>query len=112
MSVGRYPAYEITEPVMVSTYLGAGSFGDQWANPVTTVCDLQAKRELVRSAAGEEVVSETSIRMSPVTNPALDLEALFVPESKVTVRDRDSVIIAARPILHRGRLVYLEASLA
>lgn len=109
----RYPRQQITEAVTVRTYLDAGPYGDLWADEpgVSTLCDLEAKRQLVRTAAGDEVVSETVLRLAPETDPALDLEALFVPESLVSVRGRDSVVLSATPELLRGRMVYLEVVL-
>jgi len=106
-----FPPRHLTEVVEVQTYGGEGAYGPSYAPQVTTLCQLDAGRRLVRSRNGDEVVSETTLRLSPNLDPALDLEGLFVPESLVAVRGREARVITAKPVLDRGRLVYLEVTL-
>lgn len=113
-----FPAQYLTEVVEVEAYAGEGAYGPSFAAPVSTFCQLEAGRKLVRSYAGggsgdsgDEIVSDTTLRLSPDLDPSLDLEALFVPESRVKVRGRESRVITASPKLVRGRLVYLEVTL-
>lgn len=103
---------QVTEPVSVKRYLGAGGRGDVHDPvPVSTLCQLDATRRVVTTAAGQEVVSEVILRLDPELDPALDLEALFRPESLVTVRGAESVVITCKPFLDVGQLVYVEVTL-
>lgn len=106
-----FPARHLTESVTVQTYGGEGAYGPTYAAEVSTFCQLDAGRRLVRSQAGDEVVSESTLRLSPDLDPALDIEVMFPPESRVTVRGKESRVITAKPVLDRGRLVYLEVTL-
>lgn len=101
---------QITEPVTVTPYLGEGPFGPVFAAAVTTRCSFDGTRRLVRSATGDEVVAESTLRLSDRTDPAVDIVAAFTPESKVTVAGRDVKVITAKRVLNRGRLAYLEVS--
>lgn len=94
--------------VTVQTYSGEGGYGPAYAVPVTTVCNLDATRRLVRNSAGDEVVSEATLRLDP--SQGVDVEALFQPESVVTVRGRESRVITVRPHLDRGQLAYVEVT--
>lgn len=105
-----FPARHLTEPVTVRTQT-EGAYGGVIADPVATFCQLDAERRLVRSGSGDEVVSETTLRLSPDLDGTLDLEALFTPESLVVVRGRESRVVTAKPVLDRGRMVYLEVTL-
>jgi hypothetical protein len=106
-----FPARHLTEPVSVRTYQGEGAYGPLFGPAVTTWCQLDAGRRLVRNRAGDEVVSESTLRLSPDLDESLDLEALFTPESLVAAGGRGSRVITAKPVLARGRLVYLEVTL-
>lgn len=106
-----FPARHLTEAVTVQSYGGEGAYGPSYGTPADTFCQLDAGRRLVRSSTGDEVVSESTLRLSPDLDPALDLEVLFVPESLVKVRGKESRVITAKPVLDRGRLVYLEVTL-
>ncbi len=106
-----FPARHLTEPVSVRAYRGESAYGPLLDPEVRTLCQLDAGRRLARNRAGDEVVSETTLRLSPDLDASLDLEELFTPESLVTVRGRDARVITAKPIIDRGRLVYLEVTL-
>ena len=47
--------------VTVETFLGSGGMGDVYAPPAPLACFVDDKRTLVRSAGGEEVISETTL---------------------------------------------------
>lgn len=47
--------------VTVEALTGSGGMGDTYAAPVPLLCFVDDKRRLVRSASGEEVISETTI---------------------------------------------------
>jgi len=104
------PSDQVTEPVTVQPYDGDSGNGPDFLPPVSTFCFLDASRKLVTNASGDEVVSETTLLLDPETDPALDLPALFVPESKVTIRGRDSRVITAHPVIDRGDLAYLDVA--
>ena len=77
----------------VETYLGAGAYGDLFAAPVVldpdtaTGCFIEGKRKLVRNAAGEQVISETTLYTSTAH------AALFTTDSKVTTDTITSRVI-------------------
>ena len=104
---------EVTETVTIRTMTGSGARGPAYADPLTTRCQVDGTRKLVRDATGREVVSETTLRLDPETNQTLNLEALFVPASLVSVRGGpETTLITAKPHLELGQLVYLEVTLA
>jgi hypothetical protein len=71
--------------ISVQTLIGSGAYGDVFADPVTLSPDTDTgvfvddKRRLVRSASGEETVSETTLFGRPA------LAAVIVAESLVTL---------------------------
>lgn len=113
----KFPAGRLTDPVTVRTYTGESAYGPSYAAPVATLCQLDSTRKLVRSragstgGAGDEVVSEETLLLSPDLDPALDLESAFLPESLVTVRGREAQVIDVKPHLRRGVTIYLEVTL-
>lgn len=72
---------------VVETFEGTGAYGDVYAAPATVSCLAEAKRRLVRSKDGEEVVSETSLYMTVADG------GRFVPDSRVTVGGHTSFVI-------------------
>jgi hypothetical protein len=76
--------------VTVDTYTGEGMFGTQYAPTSGPVqCFKDDTRKLVRSAGGDQVVSETTLWIMDKTT-----KALFVPESIVHLPDRDATVIS------------------
>lgn len=71
----------------VSTYEGAGPFGETYAAPTPVPCFIDETRKFVRAADGREVVSEATI-----TGP-VEHGPLFAPESLVEVRGRTATVI-------------------
>lgn len=102
------PATDLDAPVTVRSYTGEGGYGPTYAAEVATFCHLDATRKLVRNAAGDEVVSETTLLLDP--DQGVDVEAVFQPESLVVARGRESRVITVSPHLDRGRLAYLEVT--
>jgi hypothetical protein len=76
--------------VTVQTRTGTGGDGDLYAAPVTRDVFLEDSRRLVRSATGEQVVSEPTLYADPAD------AALFTPDSKVTLPTRDALVIIAK----------------
>lgn len=93
----------LKDTVTVQTLTGETSYdGPAHADPVEVRCLVEHRRRLVRSATGDEVLSEVRLTVHP------DNDALFTPESLVTVGDRDSQVIGiARFTLPRGRTARL-----
>lgn len=102
------PSSYLDAPVEVRTYQGEGAYGPTYGQPVTVAANLDARRRLVRTASGDEVVAEMTLRLDP--DPALDVEQLLQPESRVSVRGRDARVITVHPHLDRGLLAYLEVT--
>ncbi len=90
--------------VYVETYQGETGYGPSYAAPVAVVCDVAAKRQLVRDANGDEVVSEFIIHA-----PAAS-EASFTPESRVTIGGRVSTVLAVGPKGFRGETAWVEVA--
>jgi hypothetical protein len=72
----------------VEMYLGTSGYGeDLFAAPVTIVGFADAARHLVRSATGEQVVSESTFVTYPINAP------VFAPDSRVTFNGTVSRVI-------------------
>lgn len=72
--------------VSVETYLGSGSFGDVYADPVSVDCWVDDAVKLVNNTQGEQVVSNSTV-YAP-TDAASSESATagqFAPGSKVTM---------------------------
>jgi len=101
--------------VTVETYTGEGSYGPVFAAPVTVKVNVDQTRRLVRNAAGDEVVSESTLDVHPqprdeTTRVLLDAATLFTPESRVTVSGRAAKVIGVKPNTVRGRLVFVKVT--
>lgn len=79
-----------TTTVSVATRTGTGANGDVYAAPADAVVFLEDSRRLVRSATGEQVVSESTLFAD------LDDTDLFTPDSKVTLPTRVARVILAK----------------
>lgn len=79
-----------TTTVSVQTWTGAGANGDIYAAAVDVVVFLEDSRKFVRSATGEQVVSESTIFADPADAP------LFTPDSKVTLPTRSARVILTK----------------
>lgn len=81
-------------------YAGSGAYGDEYdAAAEVTPCVVQAKRQRVRAqtqdAAGEEVISETTVWCPPGT--------VLPPGSRITLPDgRVTRVIVASPLNANG----------
>lgn len=76
-------------PVTVETYLGEDSWGNTFSPASEPVFGFfEDKRQLVRAASGDQVVSESTFTTGK------EHEALFKPESLVTYRGASSTVIS------------------
>jgi hypothetical protein len=96
----------LKDSVSVETYAGDGAYGPTYAAAVTVPCNVEATRRLVRNAAGDEVVSESTLFVHP------DDVASFVPESLLTFETRTSRVLAVSPRTFRGATSHAEVSCA
>lgn len=95
----------LKDPVRVRTFAGGeGHDGPVHNEPRTIKVNVDSKRRLVRSASGDETVSELTLQVHPQD------EACFPPESLVTWRGRTSQVIDSKPHTRRGRVVWVEVS--
>lgn len=79
-----------TTTVTVATRTGTGANGDVYATAVPRDVFLEDSRRLVRSATGEQVISESTVFDDP------DQGALYTPDSKVTLPTRVARVILAK----------------
>lgn len=91
-----------TVPVVVRTYLGAGSLGRRFAEPVTVLVNRDARQVLVSSDDGAQEVTEVTFRAPP------EAEALLTPESKVEIDGRSVQVVSAKPFTKWGVTSYVE----
>jgi hypothetical protein len=79
------------QDVSVEPYAGAGAYGPTYDPPATVRALVEHKRKLVRGKDGQEVVSETTIRMQ--------LDVACPVDSRVTLSDgTKSTVLTAKPI--------------
>lgn len=78
------PEWCTPHAVTVETHQGAGAYGDTYDAAITLPCWRKETRQLVRSRAGEEIVSEVQLRLRP-DEGGNDVENLFTPDSRVTL---------------------------
>jgi hypothetical protein len=91
--------------VAVETYGGASGQGSKYGTSANVTCNVNAKRKLVRNAAGAEVISETTLQVKPAD------EAKFTPQSRVTIVTKTSLVITVSPKTYKGVVVYAEVAL-
>lgn len=107
--MAEIPLQYLVHTVDVDPYTGSGAYGDVYDPTVMGVpCFADDKRQLIRNADGQEVVSETTLYLR------LAHEASFPPGSRVTVPSgRQAVVIktAARTDGDIGAWQHLEVSL-
>lgn len=102
----RLPGRFMPHTVTVEPFVGDGAYGPVYGDPATVRCLIDDTRRMVRDTDGVEVVSETTL--------FADVDANVPVQSKVTVRGRDTWVIATK-VQDGGGLAtpnHLEASLA
>ena len=85
--MGSVPAWLLRHEVTVEPYEGEGPFGAQYGPAATVACFVDDKRRLVRSPAGEEVVSESTFYAA--------LDTVCPVDSRVTVNGRVTTVLVA-----------------
>lgn len=107
----------LRDQVTVQTYTGDGSYGPVLADPVTVLCHVDARRQLVRNEAGEEVVASLTVRLHPETlevgtGRVLDPESLFTFRSLVQWHSTTAQVAQVAAHTIRGRTVYVEVAVS
>lgn len=110
----------LKDSVVVQTRSGGGSYGDTLADPVTVPCLIDETRRMVRDASGQQVVSEATLTLHPLSDTmAEDGTAaganpmdLFTQGSEVTINDRTSEVLAAKELKLRGSVFAVEVTCA
>ena len=85
MSIARFYVHT----VQVESFAGTSGDGDVFASPVSRRCFRDDETRLVRSATGEQVVSQSTLY-----GPLGDL-AVYAVNSRVTLPGRSSRVIGA-----------------
>lgn len=82
------------DPVSVQTFLGSTPYGPELADPVTRYGQVIDGIKLVTNAAGQEVVSQTTID-GPISDAPSDppTAGQYAPGSEVTVNGRTAQVI-------------------
>lgn len=84
-----------TQIVSLETYLGTGTFGDVYADPVDVACYLEDAIREVRNTQGDQVVSTARIYASLNTAPDDPSTAgQFAVGSKVTAHGRTALVLS------------------
>ena len=96
----------LKDTVHVETYGGPGAYGPLFASSVSVRCNVDNTVRLVRSASGEEVVSQATLLVHPAD------ASLFTPESRVAVDARKSLVISSSPQMFRSSVAFLKVALA
>lgn len=84
----RLPRRFMPHTVTVEPYEGDGAHGPIYGAPVEVDCLIDESRKVVRNADGVEVVSEVTFFCG--------VDEQVPPSSKVTVRGRDTYVIASK----------------
>jgi hypothetical protein len=96
----------LKDSVSVTSYAGETAYGPSYEPAVDVACNIDARRRLVRSSSGDQVVSEVTLFAHPAA------AAVLTPQSRVTVLGRDTEIIAAQTHTLRGHATHVEVTLA
>ena len=105
----QIPLVLLPHAITVRPYLGTGPYGDTWGDPIVIQRTyVEDRRRLVRSATGEEVISETTVRTRPREHIPIG--------SKVTVwqdtpHERTARVITANLFDHPASWPHLEIAL-
>lgn len=104
----------VADPLRVRTWLGAGTYGPVYSDPVELLAVSDSNRRLVRNSLGDQVVSELLLRLRPrhkgVDAVWVDTVSLFTPESVVTFAGRTSTVITAKVFTLFGNPQYVEVT--
>ena len=96
----------LKDTVTVESYIGEGPYGPVYADPIRVKVNLDQTRRLVRTAAGDEAVSEATLQVHP--NDA----DLFTVESLLGFDGRKSRVMNAKTQAFRGGTVFVEVTCA
>lgn len=92
-----------THTISIEPFLGSGAYGSAYGPPVSVVCHVEDAIRLVRTSAGDEVVSSSTVYCDPTV--------VIPPESRVTVNGRVTSALTVSDFSGRSRLAHLEVAL-
>lgn len=93
---------------MVAPYAAAGPWWGTWGPPVTLLAQVRYTRELTVTADGTTAASVLTLAVNPSTE--FDVEQVCALDSEVTYRGTTSWVLATRPVIRMGALVYFEVT--
>lgn len=110
----------LKDKVVVQTRSGGGSYGDTLADPVDVPCLIDETRRMVRDASGQQVVSEATLTLHPLsdvmaqdgTASGHDPMTIFTQGSEVEINGRASEVLAAKELKVRGSVFAVEVTCA
>lgn len=85
--MSEIPAWLLVHTVLIESYVGESAVGPIFGAPTTVPCFVDDKRRKVRSAVGDEVISETTVYCQ------LDVDAPV--DSRVTVNGRQALVLVS-----------------
>lgn len=98
----------LTERPLVAPYTDAGDWSGSWGAQVPVRAQVRYERVLTVTADGTSAASVLTLAVDP--SKTVDIEQLFTLDSAVTYRGSTSWVLATRPVLRHGVLVYLEVT--
>lgn len=104
------PRHRVT--VTVWPPAGLTVHGPQPGDPITGSATFLGATQLVRTTTGDLVAGKGRLFVAGHGFPDSTITDLFVEGATVTANGRDFEVAAVRPVLARGRLVYLDVTLA
>ena len=105
---------------VVQTRTAGGSYGDTLADPVTVPCLVDETRRMVRDASGQQVVSEATLTLHPLSDVMAEdgtfTDAnpmdIFTQGSEVEINGRASEVLAAKELRVRAKTFAVEVTCA
>jgi hypothetical protein len=105
----QIPAVLLPHSITVRVYLGTGPYGDVFGDPVVIRrVFVEDGRRLVRTATGEEVISETTVRARPREHIPIGSQ---VTVWQGTPHERTGRVITANLFDHPSSWSHLEVAL-
>lgn len=110
----------LKDRVVVQTRTAGGSYGDTLAAPVTVPCLVDETRRMVRDASGQQVVSEATLTLHPLSDVMAEdgtvTDAnpmdIFTQGSEVEINGRASEVLAAKELRVRAQTFAVEVTCA
>lgn len=95
--------------VSVRTYLGSGSLGRVWADPVNAMVYKVERRNLDADADSSQSQTDLELRAAPLVGD-VPAEDVFTPESIVTIGTRKTQVVTAETFMKNGVTAWVEVT--